>query len=127
MTTASMCVRAELRRRWFSWVAAALVIGLAAAIVLTSAAGARRTSSAYSRFLRASRSADVLVSPDRTGFPGFYPALARSRGVTLVAPVIGYGGVEARHPSTPVLLQSGSDGAFGYRIERPKITEGRML
>ena len=69
----------------------------------------------------------MLVSPDNTGFPGFYPALSRASGVALVAPVIGYGGVEARHPGTPVLMQAGSDGAFGFRIERPKITAGRML
>jgi hypothetical protein len=125
--TTFLCARTELRARWISWAAAALAVGIAAAVVLTTAAGARRTSSAYGRLLAASRSADLLVSPHDTGFPHFYPALAHARGVTLVAPVIGYGGVEAGRPGTPVLMQASTDGAFGFRVERPKITAGRML
>jgi putative ABC transport system permease protein len=122
-----MCARSELRERWLSWGAAALVLGLAAAVVLTTAAGARRTSSAYSRYLAAGHGADVLVSPNATGFPHLYPALARTRGVALVAPVIGYGGALIGRPRTPVLIQAGTDRAFGFRVERPKITAGRML
>ena len=41
----------ELRGRWLSWAALVLLVGLAGGVVLTAAAGARRTDSAYPRFL----------------------------------------------------------------------------
>lgn len=121
-----LCVRSELRTRRLSWIVAALVVGLAAAVVLATAAGARRTSSAYSRYLAAGHAADLLVSPNATGFPHLYPALGRLQGAALVAPVIGYGAAPLRRPATPVLIQAGPDGGFGSRIERPKVTAGRL-
>ena len=65
-------LRVELRTRWRAWVAVAFLIGVGGGVVLTTAAGARRTGSAYARFLRASHAADLLVSPDNTGFPDYY-------------------------------------------------------
>ena len=47
-----MYARADLRRRWKSTVAVAILIGMAGAVVLTAYAGARRTDSAYPRYLR---------------------------------------------------------------------------
>ena len=53
----------ELRARWLGWAVLALIVGLAGGVVLTAAAGARRTDSAYPRFLTAYRASDVLVGP----------------------------------------------------------------
>ena len=57
--------------------ALALLTGLVSGVVLTAAAGARRTDTAYPRFLASSDAADVLVSPARSGFHGYFQALAR--------------------------------------------------
>ena len=53
----------ELSARWRGWVLLGLLVGVAGGAVLTAAAGARRTDSAYSRFLVASRASDVFVAP----------------------------------------------------------------
>ncbi len=82
-------VARQLRARWRSWALLAAIVGLAGAVVLTAAAGARRTDSAYGRFLDSVHASDVLVSPDNTGFGGYYGALAKLPGVQTVAPVIG--------------------------------------
>jgi len=60
--------RAELRTRWRSWLGLALVVGIAGAAVLALAAGARRTDTAYQRFLREQDAYDVLVSLNTSGF-----------------------------------------------------------
>ncbi|MDQ1481847.1 MAG: putative transport system permease protein, partial [Actinomycetota bacterium] len=118
-------LRVELRTRWRSWVVLALFIGFAGGVVLTTAAGARRTASAYTRFLRASHGADVLVSPDQTGFPRFYKALERVPGATVI-PLIGYGTAPVRSPDDPLLVQASPDARFGTLVERPKVTAGRL-
>jgi ABC-type lipoprotein release transport system permease subunit len=53
--------RVELRARWPAWLALAVLIGLVGGAVLALAAGARRTDSAYDRFVRAHDAYDVLV------------------------------------------------------------------
>src|SRR2546421_11329945 len=61
--------RAELRARWRAWVSLTVMLGLFGGAVIAIAAGARRTDSAYPRFLQWSRAADVYV-------PRFTPAIA---------------------------------------------------
>ena len=70
-------LRAELRHQWRAWLALAVLLGVIGGIALTAAAGARRTDTAYPRFLRASHAADLLVSPARSGFHGYFRAVAR--------------------------------------------------
>ena len=76
-----LLVAHELRTRWRGWAVLVLLVALAGGAVMTAAAGARRTSSAYPRFLRASHASDLLVSPAGTGLNGYYVALARLPGV----------------------------------------------
>ena len=57
----------EFRARWLSWAVLVLLVGLAGGTVLTAAAGARRTDTAYPRFLRAYRASDMLVGPAGRG------------------------------------------------------------
>jgi ABC-type antimicrobial peptide transport system permease subunit len=118
-------LRVDLRSRWRAWVVLALFVGFAGGVVLTTAAGARRTASAYSRFLQSSNGADLLVSPDQTGFPHLYKELDRLPGATVTA-VIGYGAAPLRSPDTPILLNASPDGRLGTGVERPKITAGRL-
>src|SRR5258708_30272178 len=77
----------EVRSRWRSWVLLAALVGLAGAVVLTAAAGARRTDSAYQRFLSSAHAADVLVSPNNTGFGGYYQPLAKPPGAATASPL----------------------------------------
>lgn len=53
---------AELRNRWRSWLVLAVLAGLAGGVVIAAAAGARRTETAYPRFLAATRAADVIMT-----------------------------------------------------------------
>ena len=128
MTSLAWILVRQLRARWRSWALLAGLVGLAGAVVLTSAAGARRTDSSYGRFLTASHAADVLVSPDNTGFGGYYRALARLPGVETVAPVIGIQALPVR--PGPKLIEAQvytpADRRYGNVIERPRVIEGRL-
>jgi hypothetical protein len=79
----------EFRTRWKGWAVLVLLVGLAGGAVLTAAAGARRTDTAYPRFLQVSKASDVLVSPAGAGFGGRYDdALAGLQGAAVVAPIV---------------------------------------
>ena len=121
-----MLARAELRGRWRGWLAAAALVALAGGVVLTTAAGARRTDTAYPRFLRASEGADVLISPNNTGIPSFYAAVAKLPGVALVAPTVGLAAVTVGSAGSHIQLLVAPDARFGRLVERPKLTAGRM-
>ena len=71
----------ELRGRWLSWAVLVLLVALAGGVVLTAVAGARRTDSAYRRFLAAYQASDVLVGPAEYGIGGYDDALADRKSV----------------------------------------------
>ena len=70
MRVVALLVAHELRTRWRSWVVLVLLVALTGGAVMTAAAGARRTSSAYPRYLRASHASDLLVSVAGSGMTG---------------------------------------------------------
>jgi hypothetical protein len=78
-----LAFRAELRRRWRSWLAIAVLISLVGGLVLAATAAGRRTESAFPRFLTA-HGFDALVY---AGQP--VPKLAKLPGVASVAGLIG--------------------------------------
>jgi hypothetical protein len=119
----------ELRARWRSWAVLVLLMAVAGGAVLAAAAGARRTASAYPRFLTASKASDVLVAPDEPDMGGYFGALARLPGAGAVAPVaamaleaLGHSSLGARESVvlTPV------DGRFGRGVDVPKVLAGRL-
>src|SRR5207247_10906363 len=61
-----MRLRSEIRTRWRTWLGLALLIGLAGAAAVAAAAGARRTETAYPRFVQAQNGYDLITG----GFPG---------------------------------------------------------
>ena len=118
----------ELRARWLGWVVLALLVGLAGGVVLTAAAGARRTDSAYPRFLAVSRASDVLIGPAGHGTRGYDDALAGLPGVAAIAPMVvlqaqpvGPGG----KPDMAATVSAPMDGRFGHTLEIPKMLAGR--
>ncbi len=126
MTVVLTLLRTEFRSRWRAWLAVALLVGVAGGVVLATATGARRTDTAYARFLRSSKAADVVLSPTQTGLPGYYAAVARLPGAQLVAPIIGLSALDPEHGNAPYLLDASLDGRMTRDIERPKLTQGRM-
>ena len=119
----------ELRARWLGWAVLALIVGLAGGVVLTAAAGARRTDSAYPRFLTAYRASDVLVGPARSGLGGYDDALASLPGVTAIAPIVGLQALPLG-PGGKLLgaatVAAPMDSRFGHTLEIPKMLAGRQ-
>ena len=80
MTTplvALACWRSALRTSWRQATALALIAGLLGGVALGAVAGARRTATAYSRYLTSINASDVFVNvPGR--LPGM-PRRSRSR------------------------------------------------
>jgi ABC-type lipoprotein release transport system permease subunit len=120
-------IRAELRSRWKGSVALAAVIAIALGVVLAAAAGARRTQTAYPRFLREGNSADVLISPNNTGFGGFYDRVQALPQVERMAVIAGLP-VAIVLPSGRLYVAfngvAGVDHRFGTVIERPNLIAG---
>jgi len=129
---------ADLRARWRSTLALVVVIGLAGGTVLATAAGARRTDTAYPRFLQSSRAEDVVlggvdVSPDALAL---FRRLKRLPQVAAAAPVgamiIFAEGTDiseshrhfARGLDTPYHF-AGADRSYGDTIDRAKVIAGR--
>ncbi|MDQ6695983.1 MAG: ABC transporter permease [Actinomycetota bacterium] len=134
MSAVVTMVRAYLRSRWPGLLSAALLLGVAGGVVLTTAAGARRTDTAYARFLRSSRAADVEIAPSGPGgrqnvggVSRYYAAVAGLPGVAVVAPTVGVSAVVPGRGNADVVLKAGTDARLGRDIERPKVTRGRMF
>ncbi len=131
-----MYARADLRRRWKSAVAIAILIGIAGAVVLTAYAGARRTDSAYPRYLTATHAADFLVATESSG-PSFtnrfYDRVAalpevRRSGIVL-GPSLVYvspGGHIVESNEAYVQVYASEDGRAGYGVGGFKLLAGRL-
>ncbi len=119
----------EFRTRWRAWAVLVLLVAVAGGAVLAAAAGARRTSSAYPRYLRASHASDLLVSVAGTGLPGYYSALARQPGIALVAPAVGLNVQPVTHAGRLDLATATAapaDGRLGRTLDVPKVLAGRL-
>jgi ABC-type antimicrobial peptide transport system permease subunit len=120
----------EIRARWLGWVILAVLVGLAGAVVFTAVAGARRTDSAYPRFLAASKASDVLVAPAEAGFPGPYgDAVTRLRGVAEIAPIVGLQALPVGpggRLNAAATVAAPLDSRFGHALEIPKMLAGRQ-
>jgi putative ABC transport system permease protein len=123
-------LRAELRGQWRTVLALAVLLGLIGGIALTAAAGARRTDTAYPRFLHRSDAADLLVTPTRSGFHGYFRAIARLPEVSsadaamflqMSLPVRG------ASPFSGMVAEASPFGGEGVAINRVKVAAGRIF
>jgi ABC-type lipoprotein release transport system permease subunit len=109
-------------------VALALAVGVAGAVVLTAAAGARRTDTAYRRFLTTSRAEDVYLAGDRYS-PEAEAFFADVEGLPQVAAAGGVAAMILLPPdgslTTPYHF-AGLDRRYGSTIDRPKLVGGRL-
>ena len=131
-------LRTELRARWRAWAGVALLIGVTGGVVLTTAAGARRTDTAYARYLKHSHASDALVSPFNRGLPDYYPALAKLPSVADLGAGVGFEGFVKNAKLTPgapasealgagFQILAAADTRMAATVDKPKIAEGRMF
>lgn len=127
------CFLPALRRRWRAWIALGLLLGVAGGLVTSLAIGARRTESAYRRFIEVSAPSDVLVLDSNDyGFTGRVDldAVASRSQVASVARVTSLflptGEADGRPISFADLLPMiSADGRLGTEVDRQRILEGR--
>jgi len=100
-----------------------LIMGIAAGAVINAAAGARRTDSAYPRFLQTSRAADALFYDARAdpGLASFSREQIESiPQVAETASIVGYATTESN-----VDVLGPGDDRYGTTVGRQKILSGR--
>ena len=123
-------LRAELRHQWRAWLALAVLLGVIGGIALTAAAGARRTDTAYPRFLRASHAAQMAVLPTLSGFRGYFRAVARLPQVASSASAaflqMSFPGPDAS-PFSDLTAEASPVGGEGVSIDHVKVVAGRLF
>jgi hypothetical protein len=129
-----MRLRSELRSRWRSWLVLALLIGVAGGAAVAAAAGARRTETAYPRFVQAQNGYDLITGGSSGKIdPG--RALAKIEALPEVGPWarIDMAASSAILPSGRVApapeLVAATDlmGRAGFRLNRFKVISGRIV
>jgi ABC-type antimicrobial peptide transport system permease subunit len=123
-------LRSELRARWRAWLVLAVLIGAFGGVVLGVAAGARRTATAYPRFVEASHGSDALVGAFRYGADDYYRELEADPAVAEVGKVVGMPIFPAGANGEPEPLAGNViapvDGKVGYTIDQPRVLAGRL-
>jgi ABC-type lipoprotein release transport system permease subunit len=123
-----MCVRSVLRHRLWGAVAVTILVGIAGGAVLAAYAGARRTDSAFPRFLDRISVADELVLPRQ--FENVRAAeIAKLPGVEQVGYGAGFGlGARPGRDGFPTTGAGGvaSDGVLLYDLEQLLPESGRL-
>jgi hypothetical protein len=126
--------QATARNSWRAALAVALIGGLLGAVALGALAGARRTASAYDRYLASIDASDAFVN-----VPGLVPGMPATRPVTLIAglPGIAASGAYVGLAGNPVVHGQVSDsfltndivgslnGAF-FRQDRMTVLAGKL-
>jgi ABC-type antimicrobial peptide transport system permease subunit len=123
-------LRAELRHQWRAWLALAVLLGVIGGIALTAAAGARRTDTAYPRFLHVSHAAQLAVFPALSGFGGYFRAVARLPEVSSAASTaflqMSLPGPGAS-PFSGLTAEASPVGDDGVSLDRVKVLAGRLF
>src|SRR2546429_6307019 len=129
-----MRLSSELRSRWRSWLALALRIGLAGGAAVAAAAGARRTETAYPRFVQAQNGYDLIIGGSSGKIdPGralakieALPEVAQWARIDMAASsaILPSGRVA---PAPELMAVTDLRGRAGFRLNRFKVISGRMV
>jgi hypothetical protein len=124
VTAPARWARADVRSRWRSLVALALLAGITAGVALAAVAGARRTDTALDRLADETRAADAIVFASQAGnFSPDWDALEARPEVASMAPwALLFGDLDGN----PDVIFSSVDGRWGDEMNRSVVTEGRM-
>jgi hypothetical protein len=118
-------LRSELRRRWRSLLALALLVALATATVLAAVAGARRGQSAFDRLWARTLPATATVLPNQPGFDwAKVRALPEVSALSMFPVTFGFAVDCCRGASTGF---PPADNELTRTIERPVMLAGRLF
>src|SRR5919204_3961372 len=128
MTAALLRARAELKARWRAWLSLTLILGLFGGAVIAIAAGARRTDTAYPRFLQWSKAWDVAVPhfPKSLGNGGDTFASVRLADVEHLPQVVESTRIEIYDTVGPISANAPLDAGAFATFDRAKVIEGRL-
>ncbi len=112
----------DLRRRGRRVVFLVVLVGVVGACVLATVAGARRSSTALTRFKASSRSADLELAAASTARQ--VARLRRLPGVAAVAALPAYGLVISSAPEFQS-IGAATDREFGRGVDRDRLIAGR--
>jgi len=119
--------RSELRRSWPTTAVLVLLIGISGGVVLATAAGARRTGSAFDRFLEASRVADLGVqySTEEPLDEEVLAALRGQPGIEHAVPIY-FTIAFPEDGDFDLGVVSSPDAALLRDVNRPRLLRGRL-
>lgn len=128
MDVIALLVRSDLRRRWRSWVAVVLLVGVIGGTSMAAVAGHRRTSTAMDRFFRYHHPANAYArgqfdNDDLEAIPGVEAALGGD--YFLMAPVDRDGQPHPEHLGMVSPFSVDSPEA-GPSVSRPIIVDGAL-
>jgi ABC-type lipoprotein release transport system permease subunit len=131
----ALLLRTQTRSRWRSWLVLAILVGVVAGGLLATLAAARRTETAYTRFLKDTAAFDISLTngttPDNVNRQFDFEQVARLPEVADAA-VAYYYGASGTAPSgrrivpgdlTPL---SSIDGKFGTTLNEGRVLKGRI-
>jgi FtsX-like permease family len=129
MGTVRYIFRASWQRNWRMAVTVALIGGLLGAVAMAALAGARRTDSAYGRYLRAAKASDVMVDVPGPLLP-VMREIEKLRGMTSSATWLGLNAqpvIDGKvDPSFQTDALAGSlDGEY-FRQDKLTVLAGRL-
>jgi ABC-type lipoprotein release transport system permease subunit len=129
-------LRAQIRSRWRSWLVLAILAGVVAGTLLATLTGARRTETAYTRFLKESAAFDVAVTngattPDNVNRQFDLAEVARLPEVADAAGTYYYSAFGTTPSGRRIVPNdlaplASTDGKFGKTLNRARVLEGRM-
>src|SRR5438093_752598 len=125
MTAVLLRARAELKARWRAWLSLTLMLGLFGGAVIAIAAGARRTDTAYPRFLRWSHAVDVYV-PRFIGTGEGPFADVQLGDVEALPQVEESGSLRIFESIGDLSANAPADARVYVSLDRPKVLEGRL-
>ncbi|MDQ1510084.1 MAG: putative transport system permease protein, partial [Actinomycetota bacterium] len=128
-------LRVEARAHWRSWLGVALLVGVVSGATIAAFAGARRTETAYDRFLVGTHAFDIAVTngstPASTNRQFDFAEIARLPQVadaTTIAYYASEGKTAAGKPISESDLTpfASSDGRFGTSLNGVRVLHGRL-